>query len=467
MAAPRISPGSVIDGFVVDSQVHKGGMATIWAVRMPGTDLPLIMKVPRLAEGEDPATIVGFEMEQMILPRLSGPHVPRFVASGDFRTLPYIVMEWIEGKSLHTRLPELPLPPEEVADIGARVANALDALHRQQVVHLDVKPSNVMVRPSGEMALIDFGLSHHLQLPDLLDEEFRLPYGTAPYMAPEQVLGQRSEPRSDLFALGSLMYFFVTGTRPFGDPQTLKGLKKRLWRDPVPPRKLRPDCPPWLQEIILRCLEVDPADRHPTAAQLALDLRTPGQVSLTARAERIAQDGFITTFKRRMDLDAILTVNKGPAPGNAPIIMAAVDFNTLGEAAADAMRETISQLMIAMPRARLACVNVLKLRRIGLDSTLDEEGEHKHLQRLIELRHWARPLELPDASVTFHVLEATSPADAILEYARANHIDHIVMGARERSTMRSLLGSVSGEVAAEAPCTVTVVRARAGDAPEA
>ncbi|MCW0180637.1 MAG: bifunctional serine/threonine-protein kinase/universal stress protein [Zavarzinia sp.] len=465
MAAPRISPGSIIDGFVVDSQVHKGGMATIWAVRKSGTDMPLLMKVPRLAEGEDPAAIVGFEMEQMILPRLTGPHVPRFVASGDFRTLPYIVMEWIEGKSLHTRLPDLPLPPEEVADIGARVATALDALHRQQVVHLDVKPSNVMVRPSGEMALIDFGLSHHLQLPDLLDEEFRLPYGTAPYMAPEQVLGQRSEPRSDLFALGSLMYFFVTGTRPFGDPQTLKGLKKRLWRDPVPPRKLRPECPPWLQEIILRCLEVDPADRHPTAAQLALDLRTPGQVSLTARAERMAQDGFVTTFKRRMDLDSILTVNKKPAPGNAPIIMAAIDLNTLGEAAADAMRQTISQLMIAMPRARLSCVNVLKLRRIGIDTTLDEEGEHKHLQRLIELRHWARPLELPDASVTFHVLESTSPADAILEYARSNHIDHIVMAARERSAMRSLLGSVSGEVAAEAPCTVTVVRARADETP--
>ncbi|MDD3445882.1 MAG: bifunctional serine/threonine-protein kinase/universal stress protein [Zavarzinia sp.] len=461
MAAPRVGPGSVIDGYQIDSQIHKGGMATIWAIKTGPDETPLIMKVPRLAEGEDPAAIVGFEMEQMILPRLTGPHVPRFVASGDFRTLPYIVMEWIQGKSLHTRLPDLPLPPEEVADIGARVAVALDALHRQQVVHLDVKPSNVMVRPTGEMALIDFGLSHHLQLPDLLDEEFRLPYGTAPYMAPEQVLGERSEPRSDLFALGSLMYFFVTGTRPFGDPQSLKGLKKRLWRDPEPPRDLRPECPPWLQEIILRCLEVNPENRHPTAAQLALDLRTPAQVPLTARAERKGQDGFITAFKRRMEVDSILTVKKGPAAGDAPIIMVAVDFTTTGEPAANAMRAMIRQLMGAMPRARLACVNVLKLRRIGLDTTLDDEGEHKHLQRLIELRHWARPLELPEGAVTFHVLEATSPADAILDYARSNHIDHIVMGARERSTMRSLLGSVSGEVAAEAPCTVSVVRARA------
>lgn len=460
MATPKLGPGSIVDGWQIDSQVHKGGMATLWAVKTAEGEMPLIMKVPRLAEGEDPAAIVGFEMEQMILPRLTGPHVPRFVAAGDFRALPYVVMEWIQGKSLHTRLPDLPLTPEEVADIGSRAATALDALHRQQVVHLDVKPSNIMVRTSGEMALIDFGLSHHLQLPDLMDEEFRLPYGTAPYMAPEQVLGARSEPRSDLFALGSLMYFFVTGTRPFGDPQSLKGLKKRLWRDPVPPRRLNTGCPPWLQEIILRCLEVNPENRHPTAAQLALDLRTPDQVPLTARAERMDQDGFVTAFKRRLEVDSILTVKRGPAAGDAPIIMVAVDFTTTGDAAAEAMRAMIRQLMISMPRARLACVNVLRLRRIGLDTTLDEDGDHKHLQRLIELRHWARPLELPEGSVTFHVLEATKPADAILDYARSNHIDHIVMGARERSTMRSLLGSVSGEVAAEAPCTVTVVRAR-------
>ncbi len=108
-------------------------------------------------------------------------------------------------------------------------------------MHLDVKPSNIMFRPTGEAVLIDYGLAHHRALPDLMQEEFRLPYGTAPYMAPEQVLGIRSDQRSDLFALGALMYFFATGTRPFGDPQKLKGLKRRLWKDPVPPRKLNPD----------------------------------------------------------------------------------------------------------------------------------------------------------------------------------------------------------------------------------
>ena len=123
--------------------------------------------------------------------------------------------------------------------IERRDATALEAIHRQHVVHLDVKPSNILERESGELVLVDFGLSHHLQLPDLMEEEFRLPYGTAPYMAPEQVMGVRDNPRSDIFALGALMYFFATGTRPFGDPQTLPDLKRRIWRDPAPPRALK------------------------------------------------------------------------------------------------------------------------------------------------------------------------------------------------------------------------------------
>ena len=200
----------------------------------------MLMKVPRIGEGDDPAAIVSFEMEQMIMPRLTGVHVPKFVAVGDFAAQPYIVMERIPGKTLLTRLPELPLPYAEVAEIGVKIAAALDDLHRQHVIHLDIKPSNIMFRPSGEAVLLDYGLSHHDQLPDLMQEEFRVPFGTAPYMSPEQLLGVRNDPRSDLFALGVLLYFFSTGVRPFGESETLRGMRRRLWRDPVPPRRCGP-----------------------------------------------------------------------------------------------------------------------------------------------------------------------------------------------------------------------------------
>ena len=179
----------------------------------------------------------------MIMPMLSGPHVPRFIQSGDLSVQPYIVMEFLSGKSLRARLDEIPLAFAQVADVGARVATALHDLHGQQVIHLDVKPSNVMFRESGDAVLIDFGLSRHDRLPDLLAEEFRLPMGTGPYISPEQVRQIRSDPRSDLFALGVVLYYLATGERPFGNPTTVRGIARRLYRDPIPPRARRRPCP--------------------------------------------------------------------------------------------------------------------------------------------------------------------------------------------------------------------------------
>lgn len=463
MVKARLNPGDVIDGFTIEDIAHNGGMARIWKVSRPDIDFPILMKVPVIGEGDDPAAIVGFEMEQMILPRLSGPHVPRFVANGDFATLPYIVMERLPGTSLYPLLKRLPLPPDEVAAIGAKIAIALDSLHRQHVVHLDLKPSNVMFRETGEAVLIDYGLARHVHLPDLMDEQFRLPYGTAPYMAPEQVLGTRSDFRSDLFALGVLLYFFSTGERPFGDPQRLKGLKRRLWRDPLPPRARNGAIPSSLQEIILHCLEVNPAWRYPSAAQLAADLQDLASVKLTARAEKMKRDPLAMVLRRRFDPVPIETVKPQAAEAqlaNAPIVMVTVDLAANTPERAEAIHKTVARIIENTPDARIACINVLKINRIVIDTSLDEQGRNKHVLRLVELRNWSTGLPAPGGGITFHVLEAVSPADAILDYARDNFVDHIVMGARAESTMRSMLGSVSGEVAAHAPCTVTVVRNR-------
>ena len=461
MVKPTLEPGALLDGFLLEEILHRGGMATLWRVSRAGEPMPMLMKVPIITEGEDPAAIVSFEMEQMILPRVSGVHVPRFVAAGDFGVQPYIVMERIPGKTLLPRLPELPLPYDEVAETGLKIADALDDLHRQHVIHLDVKPSNIMFRPTGEAVLLDFGLSHHDQLPDLMKEEFRVPFGTAPYMSPEQLLGVRNDPRSDLFALGVLLYFFSTGVRPFGESQTMYGMRRRLWRDPIPPRQLNTDYPLWLQEIVLRCLEIQPAWRFPTAAQLAFELSHPGQVKLTKRSERLQRDPLTTVLRRRFnkDLTRAITLPAIAAQlASAPIVAVAVDPAEGSAQLNDALRATTARILATLPAARLACLNVLKLARITIDTTLDEQGHNKRIDRLVALRHWAEPLKLAADRLTAHVLEAVDPARAILEFAEANHVDHIVIGARQNSLLRNLLGSVSAKVAAEAPCTVTVVR---------
>lgn len=476
--ASPLRAGAVIDGWRLMDKVHTGGMAHLWSVvrdagspwpegAAHGAQLPLIMKVPRIRGEEDPAAIVGFEVEQMILPVLSGRHVPQFVARGDFTRKPYIVMERIEGPTLRPRLDDAPLAIDEVIEIGSRVATALHDLHRQHLVHLDVKPSNIMFRPDGTAVLVDFGLSRHDRLPDLLEEEFKLPMGTGPYISPEQVQYVRSDPRSDLFALGVMLYHLSTGRRPFGAPSTVRGLRRRLYVDPPPPRSLRADCPAWLQEIILKCLEVDPRERPQSAAQLALLLQHPDQIALTERAGRLHPSGLLARLKRWF-----LTVGAEPKGEErlgvmsqvmkSPIVLAAVDIDRTTPELLEHLRESVKRIVLAEPGARLACASVLKTARIGMDERVDAQGQSLHVKQLIALKHWARPithsLNLDHGRLTFHVLEAPDPAKAIVEFAERSQVDHIVMGARGHSALRRHLGSVSAQVVAQSPCTVTVVR---------
>src|SRR3954462_4037076 len=135
MVKPLIEPGAQLDGFTIGECVHQGGMATLWTVTHPGINVPLLMKVPRVAEGEDPAAIVSFEMEQMIVPRLAGLHVPLCFGSGDFDRQAYVAVVRSPGKTLYDRLGDLPLPYEEARVIVGKIATALADLHRQNVIH--------------------------------------------------------------------------------------------------------------------------------------------------------------------------------------------------------------------------------------------------------------------------------------------------------------------------------------------
>ncbi len=460
--ALRPQTGLEIDGFTLGEQLHKGGFATIWDVTHPLYRTPMIMKVPTILDGYDGPTIVGFEVEQMIMPRLTGPHVPRVVAEGDFARMAYIVTERIPGHSLFQTFKKAPLPVEALVDLAIRMATAVHELHRQHVIHLDLKPDNFLERPSGEMVLIDYGLSRHDQLPDLLAEEFTIPMGTFPYIAPEQFLRQRGDLRSDIYALGAMMYELATGKMPFGEPEKLSQVKRRLWRDPVPPRALRPDLPEWLQEVILRAMEVDPARRIQTAAQLIFDLSHPAQVRLTARAHKLHQDGALTVFRRwrRMRKLKAFEAPRSIASqiSHAPILMVAVDLSPEMEPLAGQIFHTVKNMLTLRPDARVACVNVIRSARIGIDQTTDDHGNNLHVARLVALRAWAEGIELGEDRLTCSVLENHDPAAALIAHAEVMRVEHIVMGARAHSSTRRFLGSVSAKVVAEAPCSVTVMR---------
>lgn len=454
--------GLEIDGFTLGEKLHSGGFATIWEVTHPLFRTPLVMKVPTILDGYDAPTIVGFEVEQMIMPRLTGPHVPRVVGQGDFSQMAYIVTEKIPGGSMWQHVKRAPLAIDDLIEIAARMAQAVHDVHRQHVIHLDLKPDNFLQRPTGEMVLIDFGLSRHDHLPDLLAEEFTIPMGTFPYIAPEQFLRQRGDLRSDLYALGAMIYQLATGKLPFGEPATLKQVRERLWRDPMPPRALRSEIPEWLQEIILRAMEVDPARRYQSAAQMIFDLTHPMHVRLTERAHKLAQDGFWTVWKRKQAMRRVksfgVPISTAGQIDRAPILLVAVDLAPEMESLAHTLFLQVKRMLVIQPDARVACLNVIKTARIGIDQTIDDEGNHLHISRLVALHAWAEGIELTDDRLTFSIVEHSDPASAILDYAAALSADHIMMGARGHSTTRRFLGSVSARVVAEAHCSVTVIR---------
>jgi nucleotide-binding universal stress UspA family protein len=485
--AALLDPGTELDGFRIEGQVHSGGMAVLYAVSAADAPFPLLMKVPRLGHGEPAESVVSFEVEQLVLSALHGAHVPRLVASGDLaHQPPYLVMERVEGRVLKEWTERAPVPPGEVAALGAAVATALHDLHLQGAIHLDVKPSNVILRPGGEAVLVDFGLAHHAHYPDLLAEELRAPIGSAPYIAPEQVMGVRWEPRSDVFALGAVLYELATGRTPFGSPSTRGALRQRLWRDPVPPRAIVPAVPEWLQEVILRCLAPDPADRYPSAAQVAFDLANPEQVAVGPRGRKRRRDGRLAVLRRWLKAASSEPAERPRETGRLAgpsIVLVAIATQHADDAQLEALREAVRRMRAGAGEQRFACLTVIRPAPDVAAATEEETATRQRIKHLVLLRHWAEPLGLGPGQISFHVVEASDPADAILRYARANQVDHVVIGAPPRDvplrgmlgTVQSavspeaapepmqllrLLGTVSTKVAAEAPCSVTVVRAR-------
>lgn len=391
-----------------------------------------------------------------------GPHHPTLVAYGDVETTPYLVMGYVEGERLSDWSSRAPIAPLEVARVGAAAALALHDLHRKEVVHLDLKPTNIMFRASGTAVLIDFGLAHHSHYPDLLAEELRFPVGNWEYMAPEQALGVRCDPRSDIYALGAILYQLATGRLPFGHPRSVAELRRRLYRDPLPPRAIVPGTPAWLQEVILHCLEPDARNRYDSAEQLAFALTSPERVELTERAARQRRAGW-GTLARRWYQARSFEPAPCPAPSikenPAPIVVVALSTAPIDDVLYEAMRGATASAVNASGNCRLACVTV-----VSLAATLSGEGEEptatvRHIRRLIELRKWARPLNLPEERLTYHVLEAEKTADALLDYATMNDADLMLIGApRPGSGVHRFGGGICAQVVAGAPCSVTVVR---------
>jgi len=280
-----LHPGSQLDHYRMENLVARSGMASIYRATDLQNERPVAIKIPHPEVEADPLFYDRFKREEEIGKKLDHPGVMK-VYGDDDRSRVYMVMEWVDGQLLRKILIEhKKLPIDRAIHITLGICAALEYIHSKGVVHRDLKPENIMVDSEDRVKLIDFGIAGSEGMRRLTFARLTAAMGTPDYISPEQVKSKRGDARSDIYALGVMLYEMLTGDVPFHGPNAFAIMNDRLLNNPVPPRELNPEISPQLQEIIYRALERNPANRYASAREMAHDLRDPSRVGVAERPE--------------------------------------------------------------------------------------------------------------------------------------------------------------------------------------
>src|SRR3984885_1486830 len=280
-----IHPGDLLNQYRIDNLVARSGMASIYKATDMQTNQPVAIKIPHPEMEGDPMLFERFQREAEIGQMLDHPGVMKVLAYNT-RGQVYMVLEWVEGRLLRYIMhEEKKLPPERAIKLAVEILDALDYIHRNGVVHRDLKPENIMVNTEDHIKLIDFGIAGKAGARRLTFAKLSQVMGSPDYISPEQVKGKRGDARTDLYAMGVILYEMLTGETPFSGPNPFAIMNDRVLNNPVPPRQVNPEISPALQEVLYRALEREPANRYSTANEFAWDLEHLDQVEPAERPE--------------------------------------------------------------------------------------------------------------------------------------------------------------------------------------
>ena len=274
-----------MDRYSVERTLGRGGMATVYLAHDSVLDRPVALKVLAEHLADDDQFRERFLREARLAAKFSHPNVVQVYDADEDERGPFIVMEYVEGETLADVLHRRDrLPAAEAVGIGVQVCSALEAAHAAGLVHRDIKPQNILIRPDGRVKIADFGIARSLTA--TRHTEIGTVLGTAAYLAPEQARGEEVTPAADIYSLGVVLYEMVTGRTPF-EAETLPELVlKREQGELAPPRDVAPEVPLALERVIMRCLALRPEHRPASAAALARELEggsdEPPTVPLTA-----------------------------------------------------------------------------------------------------------------------------------------------------------------------------------------
>jgi len=448
-----LEPGDYIDNYKISKVLHSGAMGHVYKAADMLSNQTVAVKAPFGDILNHPILYYHFQNEERIGRLMNHPRVVAF--SDHRRSGQYLTLEYIPGRDLRS-----------VFNVGQklsfamarrftlRIAEGLAYLHAQGVIHLDIKPENVMVTPEEHLKIIDFGLARILGAVDLLTEDFMAPQGTPFYIAPEQLLGCRDDLRSDIYSLGTVFYEMLCGRLPFKRSKRLSAVRRRLKIDPAPPQRYNPAISPQVQEIVLKSLARDPANRYQSIAALIKDLTCYDKITLeTPRRYRLLWQVMFNKPIRREKARA--TVKETCQPPQ--ILGAIIDHDSADQVVATVKRQAILHGWD---------ITLLTVSVEDTDSELTDfqtavEGERLH-RRIHKYVTWLRSYNL-DPIVRIKNGDA---AREIVGLAKKISADLIILGAPRKKGLKKLFGGrVIDRVIKKAPCNVVVAETTPAGAP--
>jgi serine/threonine protein kinase len=303
MAAPlKVVPGQMLEGrFHLLEKIGRGGMSIVFkAADLENSGRLVAVKVllPQYSSGLGSWSM--FQREAEIGAKLDHPSIVRFIELAPKKNRGYVVTEYLAGATLASRVGKGDrLAETEALCIMGRLCEAVDYLHRQGIVHYDLKPGNVLLGEDGSVRLIDLGMAH-----EVVTSRFALsgslpPFATSEYVAPEQIRRRRGQPSVDIYALGAMFYEMLTGHPPFEDDDPFVVASARQIGDPKAPRELCPSISEQAEEVVLRALRRRPAERYATAAAFKSDLDDIARVRVSGLAKRLVE---VTPARKRLRL---------------------------------------------------------------------------------------------------------------------------------------------------------------------